>query len=82
MAMIIDIPRVRAAIVGGGIAGAAVANRFVNIPRLEVHIYGSAPELSERRAAVGLSAWAQCALDCLIPSTQETLQRAGAVPMS
>ncbi|KJZ76357.1 hypothetical protein HIM_04086 [Hirsutella minnesotensis 3608] len=80
--MSVDAPRIRIAIVGGGIAGAAVANGLVNTPHLEVRVYESALEFSERGAAVGLSAWAQRALACLIPSSQETLQKAGAVPMS
>lgn len=80
--MTVNTPRIRIAIIGGGIAGAAIANSLIKITQLEVQVYESAPEFSERGAAVGLSASAQRALDCLIPSSQDMLQRAGAVLMS
>ncbi|KAH8881936.1 salicylate hydroxylase [Thozetella sp. PMI_491] len=72
----------RIAIIGGGLAGATVANALVHLSGLEVHIYESAPEFSERGAAIGLSSNAQLALKAVIPDAEELLQRAGAVPMN
>ncbi|KAI0153309.1 salicylate hydroxylase [Xylariaceae sp. FL1272] len=41
-------PTIRIAIVGGGLAGASLANALINIPQLEVHVFESEPEFSER----------------------------------
>jgi salicylate hydroxylase len=71
--------KLRVAIIGGGLAGAMLANAVFQHPHLEVHIYESAPEFLERGAAVGLAANAQRALGEIIPSAQELLDRAGAV---
>ncbi|KAH8894536.1 FAD/NAD(P)-binding domain-containing protein [Thozetella sp. PMI_491] len=74
--------RIRLAIVGGGLAGATIANALVQIPHLEIHIYESAPEFSERGAALGLSTDTQRALGRAIPSAPQLLERAGAVPLN
>ncbi|KAI1501574.1 salicylate hydroxylase [Biscogniauxia marginata] len=69
------------AIIGGGLAGASLANALVRIPRLQIKVFESAPEFSERGAAIGLSRNAQRALRQFIPSAMELLNKAGAVPM-
>ncbi|KAM7210407.1 hypothetical protein V8F06_014211 [Rhypophila decipiens] len=88
----LDTP-IRIAIIGGGLAGAALANALVRVPKLEVHVYESAAEFSERGAAVGLSINAQRALEHVFSSSRtsataattvakDLLVRAGAVPMN
>ena len=74
--------KLRIAITGGGLAGATLANALLDQPHLDIHIYESAPEFSERGAAVGLAVNAQRALAEIIPSATELLDRAGAVPMN
>ncbi|GAW23847.1 hypothetical protein ANO14919_134240 [Xylariales sp. No.14919] len=74
-------PSIRIAIIGGGLAGASLGNALIHIPQLDVHIFESAPEFSERGAAIGLSRNAQHALQQFIPSAMELLSAAGAVPM-
>ncbi|KAJ6781400.1 hypothetical protein PWT90_02237 [Aphanocladium album] len=72
---------IRIAIIGGGLAGATIANALFQKPNIEVHVYEAAPEFSERGAAVGLARNAIKALEAIIPSTRETvLKKAGAVP--
>lgn len=71
--------RIRIAIVGGGLAGAAVANALVHLPHLEIHVFESSPDFSERGAAIGLAGNAQRALQQFIPSAMDLLNRAGAV---
>ncbi|KAI1746491.1 salicylate hydroxylase [Xylaria castorea] len=72
---------IRIAIIGGGLAGASLANALIRIPQLDIHVFESAPEFSERGAAIGLSCNAQKALQQFIPSAMELLGAAGAVPM-
>ncbi len=75
--------KVRIAIVGGGLAGAAMANALIKLSHVDVHIYEAAPEFSERGAAVGLATNAKAALTDLIPDAQEqVLDKAGAVLMN
>lgn len=76
-----DVPRMRIAIIGGGLAGATLANALVRVPHLDTHVFEAAPVFSERGAAVGLSINAQLALNEILPSADETLAKAGAVPM-
>jgi len=76
------IRRLRIAITGGGLAGATLANALLDQPHLDIHIYESAAEFSERGAAVGLAVNAQRALAQIIPSANELLEAAGAVPMN
>ncbi|KAK5991301.1 6-methylsalicylic acid decarboxylase atA [Cladobotryum mycophilum] len=75
-------PRIRLAIIGGGIAGCSLANALGQIPHLEIQVYEAAPEFSERGAAVGLTHNAQLALAHVLPSAKEVLEKAGAVPLS
>lgn len=72
----------RVAIIGGGIAGASLANALVKIDRVQFEIYESGAEFSERGAAVGLAANAQRALDRVTPSAEALLTRASAVAMA
>ncbi|KAI0206734.1 salicylate hydroxylase [Astrocystis sublimbata] len=74
-------PTIRIAVIGGGLAGASLANALIRSSHLSVHVFESAPEFSERGAAIGLSCNAQRALQQFIPSAQELLGAAGAVPM-
>ncbi|KAI1480915.1 salicylate hydroxylase [Daldinia eschscholtzii] len=72
----------RVAIIGGGLAGASLANALIRVPRVDVHVFESAPAFSERGAAVGLSKTSQLALDQILPSGPDLLSKAGAVPMN
>ncbi|KAI1084242.1 salicylate hydroxylase [Whalleya microplaca] len=74
--------RVRIAVIGGGLAGATLANALVHIPCVDVHVFESASEFSERGAAVGLAKNAQLALQQILPSALDILAKAGAVPMN
>jgi salicylate hydroxylase len=75
--------QIRVAIVGGGLAGASMANALYKLPHIDVHIYEAAPQFSERGAAVGLATNALVALEDLIPNSQEVvLDRAGGVKMN
>ncbi|KAK3389693.1 salicylate hydroxylase [Podospora didyma] len=73
---------IRIAVIGGGVAGATVANALFQLGNMDVFMYESASEFSERGAAVGLAGQAQLALQQAIPLAQELLRKAGAVPMN
>ncbi|KAI2616245.1 FAD/NAD(P)-binding domain-containing protein [Hypoxylon sp. NC1633] len=73
---------IRIAIIGGGLAGATLANALLQVPQVHVEIYESAPEFSERGAAVILTSIAQKSLRRAIPSAREVLNKAGAVSMN
>ncbi|KAF7521367.1 hypothetical protein G7054_g12458 [Neopestalotiopsis clavispora] len=73
---------IRVAIIGGGLAGATLANALVRIPHLQIQVYESAPEFSERGAAIGLATNFQQALAQIIPSAKTILEKAGAVAMN
>lgn len=72
----------RVAIIGGGLAGAALANALTHLFHIDVHIFESAPQFSERGAAVGLAKNAQLALAQIVPSASDLFEKAGAVPMN
>ncbi|KAI1462013.1 salicylate hydroxylase [Annulohypoxylon moriforme] len=74
--------RIRVGIIGGGLAGATLANALIVHPHLDVEVFEAAPKFSERGAAVGLSMNAQNALRQIIPSAEELLAKAGAVDMN
>lgn len=74
--------RLRIAISGGGLGGAAIANALHGLPHLEICIYESAESFSERGAAVGLSSNAMDALAQVVDSSDELLRRAGASDMN
>ncbi|KAI1760780.1 FAD/NAD(P)-binding domain-containing protein [Hypoxylon sp. FL1150] len=68
------------AVIGGGLAGALVANSLRKIPHVDVRVYESAPEFSERGLGIGLSKLALQALEEIIPSATDLLRNdAGAV---
>ncbi|KAF3765288.1 FAD/NAD(P)-binding domain-containing protein [Cryphonectria parasitica EP155] len=72
---------IKIAVIGGGLAGASIANALLRYAHLEVHVYESAPEFSERGAAIGLSGDAQRALQKVVGVSEASamLQRPGAV---
>ena len=72
--------KLKVAISGGGLAGATLANALVMHSHIDVQVYESAPEFSERGASVGLAINAQNALGQIIPDASALLERAGAVP--
>lgn len=72
---------IKIAIIGGGLAGATIANGLLRHAHLDVHVFESAPEFSERGAAVGLASNAQRALEQVMGEAEATalLVKAGAV---
>lgn len=74
-------PVIKIAVIGGGLAGATIANALLQHAHLEVHVYESAPEFSERGAAIGLSGDSQRALQQVVGVSKASgiLERAGAV---
>ncbi|KAI0517084.1 hypothetical protein F5B22DRAFT_646074 [Xylaria bambusicola] len=74
----------RVAIVGGGLAGATLATALVQLSNMDVRIFESAPEFSERGAAVGLGINAQMALNEIIsaPPAVALLDKAEGVPIN
>lgn len=77
-------PRLRLAIIGGGLAGVTLANALLQIPHLEVHIYEAASTFSERGAAVAFDAHALQTLDDILSAAKkdEILSKAGAVSLN
>ncbi|KAI1413395.1 FAD/NAD(P)-binding domain-containing protein [Hypoxylon sp. FL1857] len=72
--------RIRIGIVGGGLAGITVAIALARHPHLDVQVYESAPNFTERGAGIGLSPLTLEALDDIIPSAVDFLKtHAGAV---
>jgi salicylate hydroxylase len=70
------------AIIGGGLAGATLANALLKHHHLDVHIFESAAEFSERGAAVGIAAIAQEALVEIGGAITGVIERAGGVTMT
>lgn len=72
---------IKIAVIGGGLAGASIANALLRHSHLDVHVYESAPEFSERGAAIGLASDAQRAMQQVIGVSEAAamLERAGAV---
>lgn len=72
---------IKIAVIGGGLAGAAIVNALLRHAHLDVHVYESAAEFSERGAAVGLASDAQRALKQVVGETEASalLEKAGAV---
>lgn len=70
---------IRIAISGGGLAGATLINALQKYSHLDVHIYESAAEFSERGAAVGLGPNALNALSEMGAELRNTLDSAGGV---
>jgi glycine/D-amino acid oxidase-like deaminating enzyme len=74
--------KIRVAIIGGGLAGATLANALYKVPHIAVDVFESAPEFSERGAAVGLSTNAQAALRECVAALDDVLKQAGSVPIA
>jgi salicylate hydroxylase len=72
---------IRIAIIGGGLAGATLMNALRKHSNLQADIFESAPEFSERGAAVGLAQNAQNALAKTSDDMEAAVHRAGAVKM-
>lgn len=79
--MAVTTPLIKIAVIGGGLAGAVVAHALIKHPHLDVHVFESAPEFSERGAAVGLAENAQRALEQIVGDAEgrAILDKAGAV---
>lgn len=76
------VPPIKVAIIGGGLAGISMANALMGKAHLSVQVFEAAADLAERGAAVALSTNAQRALERILPSAQEVLEKAGAVTMN
>lgn len=74
--------KIQIAVSGGGVAGAALARALYQQSHIEVDIYESAPEFSEKGMAIGLAINAQRALGKLVPDLEDMFERAGAVMMN
>jgi len=70
------------AIIGGGVAGAVLANALLKHDHLQIDVFESAPEFSERGAAVGIAANGQTALAEIGGAVADVIERAGGVTMS
>ncbi|MCJ1440941.1 MAG: hypothetical protein MMC23_001427 [Stictis urceolatum] len=78
--MATDSP-IRVVIIGGGIAGATLANALQAYPHISAELYESAPEFPDSGLAVGLAMNAQSALKQMLPNADEIIEKSGAVPM-
>jgi salicylate hydroxylase len=77
--------KIRIAISGGGLAGAALARSLLPHAHLDVHIYESAAEFSERGMGIIMAVNAQRALKHIVggeEEVEEMFKRAGAVTMN
>ncbi|PVH94851.1 FAD/NAD(P)-binding domain-containing protein [Periconia macrospinosa] len=72
---------IEVAIIGGGLAGAALANALLKHRHINVNIFESAPEFSERGAAVGIDLNAQGAFAEIGGAVTDVVERAGGVAM-
>jgi len=73
---------IRIAIIGGGLAGATLANALLKHKHLDVEIFESAPEFSEKGAAVGIASNGQAALTEMGGPLTDVIERAGGVIMT
>lgn len=77
-----DTRKIQVAISGGGLAGAAIARALYQHTHIQVDIYESATEFSEKGMAIGMAINAQRALEKLVPDVDEMFMRAGAVTIN
>lgn len=73
---------IKIAIIGGGLAGAALANALLKHPHIDMHVFESASAFSERGAAVGMNINAQVALSEIGGAMADVVERAGGVVMT
>jgi len=73
---------IKIAVIGGGLAGATLANALLKYSHLSVDIFESASEFSERGAAVGIASNGQSALVEIGGVVADVIERAGGVTMS
>lgn len=74
--------KIQIAVSGGGLAGAAIARALYQQAHIEVNVYESAPEFSEKGMAIGMAINAQRALGKLVHDVEEMFKRAGAVTIN
>ena len=78
-----NTPKIRIAIIGGGIAGTCMAHGLHQQPHIDVQVYEADSEFSERGAAIGLAWNGQMVLNTLIPNASELiLDKAGATAVN
>lgn len=77
-----ETEKIQIAISGGGLAGAAIARALYQQAHVEINVYESAPEFSEKGMAIGMAINAQRALAKLVPDAEEIFKRAGAVTVN
>lgn len=70
---------IRVAVNGGGLAGASLARFLLKKPGLEVNVYESAPEFSERGAAVGIALNGLQAMELMGKDVRAAIDKAGGV---
>lgn len=70
------------AIIGGGLAGATIANALHELPHIQLKLFESAPQFSERGAAVILTNTSQKGLERVSSNYSDILHKAGAVSMN
>ncbi|KAH9897122.1 FAD/NAD(P)-binding domain-containing protein [Xylariomycetidae sp. FL2044] len=70
---------IRVAILGGGLAGAAILRGLLRYPHIAVDMYDSRPNFSEEGLGIELTQAAQDALHAIDPTLEQCLDRAGAV---
>lgn len=73
-------PKIRVAIVGGGLGGTVLMNGLRQYDHLDVHIYEAKDTFKERGASVGLAVNAQRALKCM--KLGNIMDKTGAVPVN
>ncbi|KAI2778260.1 salicylate hydroxylase [Daldinia loculata] len=72
---------IRVAIIGGGLAGMTLAAGLTKIPQLDVQVYEAAADIAGSHGGSYIfNSTIQRSLERVIPSAQELLHRAGAVP--
>lgn len=79
-----EVTPIRLAIIGGGLAGASLANALISIEHVDISLYESGPTFSERGAAVGLAVNAQNALSDIMSTEAAAFLKgkAGGVSMN
>ncbi|KAH7076915.1 hypothetical protein BKA63DRAFT_510996 [Paraphoma chrysanthemicola] len=74
--------KIQIAISGGGLADAAIARALYKQAHVQINVYESAPEFSEKGMAICMAINAQRALAKLVPDVEEMFRRAGAVTIN